>query len=118
MSKKTVSKKAAKRRVSKKPTGIKPGKKAQPPRVEGNVFRQGSSYATGYDILKAHPEGLPRKEFVQLLAKATGKSEKRAGVDAAVILSARDSATGPRHRSCREGYWIVKTNDHYQLRTA
>jgi len=88
------------------------------PRADGNPFREGSSYSVAYDILGKHKEGLPRQRLVELLAKATGKDPKRAGFDAAVLLSARESVNGPRHRSCRPGFWIERENDFVKLRTA
>ena len=91
--------------------------KAMFPRAASNPFRPGSAYAAGYDVLSAHPQGLPRQRLVELMAKATRKSEKRANFDAAVVLSAQTSPTGPRHRSCREGFWVERTNDHLKLRT-
>jgi hypothetical protein len=118
MSKKSASKKhkTAKTKRPKQNQGSKPKTKGMVPRVSSNPFRDGSSYGVGYDILASHKEGLPRQKFVELLAKATGKSTKRAGFDAAVVLSAKDGPTGPRHPSCREGYWVIRENDHVVLR--
>jgi len=96
----------------------KTGKWARDPR---NVFRPGSSYGLAYDILAAHSDGLPKDKLVALLAKATGKDEKHAGYDAQVLLSAHPNEAGlnnndsPRHRSCRPGFWIKRTNSHVQL---
>ena len=99
-----------------KKTLAKKARKAMFPRSATNPFRAGSSYGTCYDILAKHQDGLSRKKLIELFAKATGKSEKRAGFDAAVLLSAKDSS-GERHRSCREGFWIQRENDHLVLRT-
>ncbi len=109
MTKKSTSKKV------KNPT--KKASNAQSPRVEGNPFRDGSSYGAAYDILAKHQEGLPRQKLVELLAKATGKSVKRAGFDVAVIMSAKNSVNSPRHLSCRNGFFIEKTNGACILRT-
>jgi len=96
----------------------KPAKKAvaktssKYPRHPKNPFRVGSSYATAFDILASFKDGLHRKKLVELHAKATGKSEKKAGYDCAVLLSAKESNAGPRHRSCRDGYWVRRENSH------
>jgi hypothetical protein len=95
----------------------KPARKPMYPRAAANVYRQGSSYGTAFDILFAHPAGLPRQKLAELLARATGKSVKRAGFDVAVVISpSTASPTAARHRSCREGYGIERENDHVLLR--
>ena len=75
---------------------------------EGSRFRLDA-------ILAAHPEGMHRHALRKALAAATGKDERRAGYDMAVVLSAKDSNTGERHRSCREGFWIRRENQHVEL---
>lgn len=80
-----------------------------------NPFRPSSSYGVAFDILAAHPKGMNKDELVRLLAKTTGKSEKLAGYDASVVLSAKESPTGMRHRSCKEGFWIHKENKFVKL---
>ena len=83
------------------------------PRVASNPFRQGSSYGACYDILAAHPEGLPRQKLVELLSKAiSGKSLKNAAYDAGVIITARADF---RHRSCRPGFIVIKENDNVRM---
>ena len=101
-----------------KRTTKKGAKKNQYPRAESNPFREGSSYGVAFDILAKHKEGLPRQKLVELLASATGKSTTKASFDVAVVLSAKGSPTGPRHRSCREGYWIEREADHCTLKAA
>ncbi|HPF99361.1 MAG TPA: hypothetical protein PLE77_04785 [Kiritimatiellia bacterium] len=86
------------------------------PRHEKNPFRPGSSYATAFDILASRKSGIRRDEAVKLLAELTGKDEKHAGYDLAVLLSAKEGgSTGPRHRSCREGFSVKRENDHITL---
>jgi hypothetical protein len=91
------------------------------PRDERSPFRPGSSYDTCFSILAAHPDGLPRAKLVELLAKATGKDVKHASYDAQVLLSAHPNEDGlsnndsPRHRSCRPGFYVVRTNGHVRL---
>jgi hypothetical protein len=86
-----------------------------------NFFRQGSAYATCFDILAAHPDGLTREKLIELLAKATGKDAKHAAYDAQVLLSAcgndegLNRNEGPRHRSCRMGFWVQRVNSHVKL---
>jgi hypothetical protein len=101
-----------------KRTKKKVAKKNQFPRAEGNPFREKSSYGVAFDILAKHKEGLPRQKLIELLATATGKSTTKASFDVSVILSAKQSPTGPRHRSCREGFWIQRETDHCTLRAA
>lgn len=100
----------------KKPATKKVSGKMSYPRARANPFRDGSGYALAYDVLAAHKAGMRRDELVEIYASVSTKSLKKAGYDVAVVLSAKDSPTGPRHRSCREGYWIEKTNDHVNLR--
>ena len=82
------------------------------PRVASNPFRQGSSYGACFDIMAAHPEGLPRQKVIELLAKATGKPIKNAGFDAGVIFTARPDF---RHRSCRPGFIVIAENDNVRM---
>jgi hypothetical protein len=97
---------------------IKEGKWPRDPR---NPFREGSAYATCFNILAFHKAGLPKEKMVELLAEATGKDIKHAGYDAQVLLSAHPNDNGlsnndsPRHRSCRPGFWIQRTNGHVKL---
>ena len=81
-----------------------------------NPFRAGSSsYGKCWEILFAHKNGIHKAELVKLLAKETGKDLKRAYYDTQVLMSAKISNTGPRHRSCKEGFWIKKENAHVTL---
>jgi len=110
-------------KAGKAPKGkAKPAAKAgKCPRDGRNPFREGSAYATCFDILAAHKDGLPRERLVELLAKATGKDAVHAGYDAQVLLSAHGNEPGlsrnegPRHRSCRPGFWVKRTNGHVTL---
>jgi len=119
-SKKTATKKATKhlvkesKKVVQKPAKVIPSSKY--PRHEKNPFRPNSSYATAFDLLASMKSGIRRDEAVKLLAKATGKDEKHAGYDLAVLCSARESVSGPRHKSCKEGFFLMKENDHLLLR--
>ncbi|GEM_PF-1266866 len=93
------------------------------PHVDRNPFkRSGSAYGLCFDILVAHPDGLPRQKLVELLAKATGKDLTKAAFDVQVICSARGEAgeglnpfEGPRNRSAHFGYWVKRDNSHVRL---
>jgi hypothetical protein len=87
------------------------------PRTKANPFREGSSYALAFDVLSSFPKGVSRQELLKAYSKASGKDLKHAGYDLSVLLSAQESVTGPRHRSCREGFWVERQNDHVTLRT-
>jgi len=102
----------------KKPVAKKTTKSGKYRRSETNPFREGSGYGQVYDILAAHPDGLPREKLVELYSAASRKNLKKSGFDVAVVLSAKDSPTGGRHRSCREGFWIERENEFVRLRTA
>jgi bacterioferritin-associated ferredoxin len=106
--------------VKAKPTTPKPAKqtKAHPSkysRHKSNPFRENSAYATCFDILAAHKDGIGRDEILNLIGKETHKDIKHAGYDLSVLLSAKESPTGPRHRSCREGFWVKREHHHYTL---
>ena len=106
-----------------KPTAGKPSTAKPKPAVRtspylrhpANRYREGSSYALAFDVLAAHPDGLSRPRLRELYREASRKSEARVRFDLAVILSPRESATGPRHRSAREGYHVEVQNDHVRL---
>ena len=104
-----------------KPASGKPksvARSAPYPRHPSNPYRPGS-YSLAFDILAAHPDGLSRQRLIELYSKASGKDPRTgARYDLAVVLSPKESATGPRHRSAREGYWIEMQNDFVRLRTA
>jgi hypothetical protein len=86
-----------------------------------NVYREGSAYATCFDILSSFKSGVARTKLVELLAAATGKDVKHAGWDAHVVLTAWGNEPGlsrndgPRHKSARPGYWVKRENGHVTL---
>ena len=85
------------------------------PRHKSNPFREGSSYGAIFDAFVLKKNGIRRDELSKLAMEATGKDAKHASYDLAVILSAKDSNTGQRHKSSREGYWVRRENDHLIL---
>ena len=114
--------KASKPKSSRKPTvKAAKAKSGKWPHCPSNPFRQGA-YGICFDILAAHPDGLPRQKLIELLAKATGKDLTKAAFDVQVICSARGEAgeglnpfEGPRNRSAHFGYWVKRDNSHVQL---
>lgn len=116
------SKKGPKGKAAKAKTKPAAKSKGKWPHDSRNPFRDGSSYAACFDILAAHPTGLSKAKLIELLAKASTEGDlKRAGFNAQVLLSAGGNEPGlskndgPRHRSCRAGFWVKRTNGHVQL---
>lgn len=100
-------------------TSKKPGKKTAKvdfPRHISNPFRTNSNYALAFDILAANKEGLPLPAWRELYAKAAKKSLKLASYDIQVLLTAKDTPAGERHRSCRDGFYIEREGDHVTLK--
>ena len=107
---KAVAAKAPTKRAArpKKTPKAKPQKKAartEYPRADSNPFREGSAYATGYDILAhAGEAGIERgrwtDELARLMPLKEGESEesrrRRAGFNVTVLASSRES--GESHR--------------------
>lgn len=85
------------------------------PRVDSNPYRENSHYATLYDVLAAHPDGISRSRLLEMYCKESGKDAVRAGFDLSVVLSPKDSRTGPRHSSAKDGYWVRREGDWVQL---
>lgn len=99
-----------------KKTAKKNPKDNKYPHNQANPFREGSNYALAFDILASFPEGLPLAEWRERYAKAAGKSLKLASFDIQVLLTAKDTPTGERHRSCRDGFYIEREGDHVTLK--
>jgi len=111
----TKGKKVVKKNPAKQPAVINKSK-CNYPRHPSNPFRPLSSYGKCFDILASVPDGIHREKLSELLAKETGKKLRLAGYDMAVLLSAREEAVnGKRHRSCKDGFYVKRTNDHVQL---
>ena len=100
-----------------KPKSVKKASKPNKyPRIQANPFRTNSNYALAYDVLAAYPDGLPLATWRELYAKAAGKSLKLACYDIQVLLTAKDTPNGERHRSCRSGFYIERQCDHVTLK--
>ena len=86
------------------------------PHCDKNPFREGSNYALAFDVLAAYPDGLPLATWRERYAKAARKSLKLASYDIQVLLTAKDTPTGERHKSCRDGFYIERQCDHVTLK--
>ena len=86
------------------------------PRHAKNPFREGSGYATAFDIFASFPKGIARSKLTEFYAKAVGKDLKKASYDIAVLLSPKsEKPSSERHKSCREGYGLIKDGSHYTI---
>jgi hypothetical protein len=105
-------------KVEPKPVKVRGGKYPHDPR---NVFRPGSNYALVFNVLASFPNGLEKAKLVELVSAASGKDLVHAGYDCQVLLSAKGNEPGlsrndgPRHRSCRSGFWINRNNTNVKL---
>lgn len=84
--------------------------------VEGNPYRAGSFYATCFDCLAkmGTKDTVSRKDLLDAYCKSSGKDEKRAKYDLAVILSPTKEGDG--HRSSRKlAYWVERLNGSVRL---
>lgn len=106
----TVPKSGKSEKITKK------NSKAMYARCDKNPFREGSNYSLAFDILAASKDGLPLTEWRERYAKAAKKPLKLASYDIQVLLTAKESPTGERHRSCRDGYYIERQCDHVRIR--
>ena len=83
------------------------------PRHPKNPFRPGSGYGLLVDILASERLGIYKQALVSMYRIITNKTEARVGYDLAVIASAHRGK--PRHKSCREGFFILKQGDIYSI---
>ena len=80
-------------------------------------YREGSAYSQVYQILMEHPDGISRADLIREAARRCKKPASRSAFDVAVVVSPRESCTGPRHRSARDGYYVKVEGSCYTLRT-
>lgn len=109
----TKSKPAPK--AEKKPA--KAPKKSPVPRHPKNPYRKSD---TGYGLLvdliaNAGQKGIGKEDLLKAYCKATGKDIVHAKYDLAVINSAAETSE-KRHRSCADGFTILKETDNYRIR--
>lgn len=91
-------------------------KKSAVPRHPKNPFREGSGYGLLVDLLAhAGSKGIGKPELIQAYAKTSGKDEQHSKYDLAVLLSASTDSE-KKHRSCRDGFSILREGDHLQIR--
>lgn len=92
--------------------------KSKYPRHAKNPFRPGSGYGLILDIIaNAGSKGIGKEDLLNAYCKATGKDIVHAMYDLAVINSASETSE-KRHRSCADGFTIIKTVDNYRIRFA
>ena len=89
----------------------------QPEEAESTPYRKGSAYSKVYQILTEHPDGISRTELIREAARRCKKPANRSAFDVAVVVSPRESCTGLRHRSARDGYYVKVEGSCYTLRT-
>lgn len=101
-------------RKSKKPA--KTSAKSKVPRHKDNPFRPGSGYGLLVDIIAAAgPKGIGKEDLQKEYAKCSGKDLTHTKYDMAVINSASKDCDH-RHRSCRDGFTIIKEGDNFRIR--
>lgn len=99
--------------------GAKSGKSRvhQPEEAESTPYRKGSAYSKVYQILAEHPDGISRADLIREAARRCKKPASRSAFDVAVVVSPRESCTGPRHRSARDKYYVKVEGSCYTLCT-
>lgn len=99
-------------KVKKTPKPAKNDSRTEYPRAESNPFREGSAYATGYDILAAAGDkGIERAKLVAEVARITGKDPRKAYFDVTVVASSRKD--GRSHRciaKAADSYYVERTD--------
>ena len=95
--------------------GAKMSSRATYPRCDKNPFREGSNYALAFDVLASSKDGLPLADWRERYAKTARKPLKLASYDIQVLLTAKGSPTGERHKSCRDGFFIERQCDHVRI---
>lgn len=96
-------------------TDKKPAKAAVS-RHPKNPFRDGSSYGLLLDLISAAgSKGIGKETLLAEFCRISGKDLQHAKYDLAVINSAREDSE-KRHRSCADGFTILKEGDNYRIR--
>ena len=102
------------KKAEKKPA--KAPKKSVVPRHPKNPFREGSGYGLLVDIIaNAGTAGVGKEALLAKYCEISGKKLQNAKYDLAVINSAREDSN-KRHRSCADGFTILKEGDNYRIR--
>ena len=92
-------------------------KKSPVPRHPKNPYRKSD---TGYGLLldlisNAGPKGIGKEALLSKYCEISGKDLQHAKYDLAVINSASETSE-KRHRSCADGFTILKETDNYRIR--
>jgi len=81
-----------------------------------NPFRPGSGYGLLVDIIAAAgPKGIGKEDLQKKYVKYSGKDMIHTKYDMAVINSASKDGD-KRHKSCKDGFTIIKTVDNFRIR--
>ena len=92
--------------------------KSKYPRHPKNPFREGSGYSILLDLIAdAGAQGIGKPDLLKAYCKASGKDLTHAMYDLAVINSARQNSD-KRHRSCADGFTIIREGDNFRIRFA
>ena len=101
-------------KTDKKPA--KAPKKSAVPRNLKNPFRDGSSYGLLVDLIaEVGSKGIGKETLLAEFCRISGKDLQHAKYDLAVINSASETSER-RHRSCADGFTILKEGDNYRIR--
>ena len=101
-------------KTDKKPA--KAPKKSAVPRNLKNPFRDGSSYGLLVDLIAGvGSKGIGKETLLAEFCRISGKDLQHAKYDLAVINSASETSER-RHRSCADGFTILKEGDNYRIR--
>ena len=105
------------KKAEKKP--VKAPKKSLVPHDSRNPFRKwDSGYGLLVDLIaNAGQKGIGKETLLSEYCRLTGKDLQHAKYDLAVINSASE-ASEKRHRSCADGFTILKEGDNYRIRFA
>lgn len=103
------------KRDDKKPAKV--AKKSAVPHDSRNPFRKwDSGYGLLVDLIaNAGQKGIGKEDLLKAYCKATGKDIVHAKYDLAVINSASETSE-KRHRSCADGFTVLKEGDNYRIR--
>ena len=87
-----------------------------PARASSNPFEAGSAYATCYDLLAAHPQGIKRPKLVKNLARLTGKDAIHAFFDTSTVTSAAKDGRSHPHVKQAVGIYYVERLEGGELK--
>ena len=101
-------------KTDKKPA--KASRKSAVPRHPKNPFREGSGYGLLVDLIASvGSKGIGKETLMAEFCRISGKDLQHAKYDLAVINSASETSER-RHRSCADGFTILRETDNYRIR--